>query len=322
MLLDVLQPLLARAVPSGDLDAIDVCKLMATCKAASSAIHWPWIRIMYNSSILTLTSEPRRHTTVKKAQPCQKCNRRTTAIDPFGDSDSSVHMCTVCQRGRAADQACRTYKLRKDDISHLEKVLVASNRGGFIETVNPRAVLNVALIKHGGPQKLSDSLPGKARRDRVRRYAALQLPRETAERLGPLGLDEFLRNGKGGISNIVRLRHNMELYDRVIEGLPEGLVREATGCEYYIKLFVDKGCTVQKLVESLRFNSGVKRRWKRVTKSFPDLLIGIPARVLTDIRRFSAHPTDEGLIEHLRLKQLQYTHPDFEEKSRHCFVDV
>jgi hypothetical protein len=323
MLLDVLQPLLARAIPIGNLDAIDLCSLMCTCKAAHSAIDWPWIRILYNSSILT-TSEPRRHSTVKNAQPCRKCSRRTTAIDPFGGSDSPTHLCTVCQRVRAADKACRTYKLKKDDISHLIKVLVASNSGGSIETLDPRAVLNVALIKHGGPQKLGDALPGKAKRDRERRYAALQLPEETAKRLGPLGLDEFRRNGEGGISNIVRLRDNLELYDRVIAGLPERLAREATRFEHYIETFVEgeEGCTVQELVESLRFNLGVKERWKRITKNFPELVTGIPAHVLSDIKRFSAHPTDEGLVEHLRRKQFQYTRPDFEERRRHRYVDV
>lgn len=218
MLLDVLQPLLVHGVSGGNLDVFDLCNLACTCKTALAAVDWTWIRALSPPPEPIEESEQRRNTTVKSAKTCSKCTRRTTVLDPFRLPEDGIHLCTGCQRGRGAEKACRTYRLTKEDIAHLSKVRVAMYPAGCINTVDPRAVLGVAILKHGGPQGLREAMlpkrmQGKAYKDRLKKLDALELSEPTKERLSTLGLEDFLRNGKGGIKNIVRLCDSLIRYD-------------------------------------------------------------------------------------------------------------
>ncbi len=212
MFLDILEPLLARRTV---LDGNDIANLKCLCRGSNSAIDWTHIYNTYEPlSVVPPLVQPN---TVEKG-PCDRCDRRTNVLL---DSRKDVYRCLKCQGVIPSGLAKRRYRLATDDLQGLPKFRVQFGHEG----VSTPSVVGIALLKHGGPVRLrkimlSKSERSKAYRERSAKLESLRLSTDELRVLLPLGVKQYLKNGRGGITAVKRLRLQLDRYRQVQETLP------------------------------------------------------------------------------------------------------
>ena len=216
MLIDVLIPLLAR---NTSLDGIDIGNIKCLCKSTNAIVDWECISASYTPR--PVSAVPALANT-KKA-PCDKCGKLTN-FQLFDTAGYPSHRCSKCQNVISGGTARRLYKVDRDDLSCLPKFKIQYGHHG----VSTREVVGVALLKHGGPTRLRQiMLPrrerSKAFQERSTKLQKLELNAYEIDILTPLGLEQFLKNGRGGITEVKRLRHSLHKFGEMEGKLPKYL---------------------------------------------------------------------------------------------------
>ena len=216
MLIDVLEPLLARDT---GLDGLDIGNIMCLCKSANTAVDWKCISASYiprPGPVISISADTGK-------APCERCGKLTN-LRLFGTAGEPSRRCLKCRNVIPCGAARRKYKVDKADLSCLPKFKIQYGHHG----VSTRDVVGVALLKHGGPTRLRQAmLPRrercKASQQRSARLQKLELNAYEISVLTPLGLEQFLRNGRGGITEVKRLRYSLYKFGEMEGNLPEYL---------------------------------------------------------------------------------------------------
>jgi hypothetical protein len=214
MFTDIFDIVLARQT---SLDGVDLCNLRCVSKDVCGIIDWGYVSRLYRPRT---TDETRMKSCEGlEVRRCDTCWKETSLriIPTF------AFRCVACQKVVTLKNACHKFKLTSEDTAGLTKFKTHFGHLG----VSIRSVVGIALLKHGGPARLKLAMTPKrmltkAFKVRTEKLKMLELRSDEVKYLKPI-LDKYIRNGKGGLTEIKRLRWNLKRYDEIERALPEHL---------------------------------------------------------------------------------------------------
>ena len=213
--LNILEPLLSRASKIG-LDGHDLCSLQAVCKTTRNLVDWGYLKRLYicNKNQGTLHELPKS----EWCRPCRSCNKHTYYFDVITDENA----CPLCQKKSfmTRQTAIRTYRLTLEDLCHLNRFRINS----WTTALKIRDISGVAILKHGGPRcmKLISSArarEGKSFQRRMQSLSRLRLGHQMEQQLLHIGIQNYLRNGRGGIARIRQMFYAADRFTKLYERL-------------------------------------------------------------------------------------------------------